>query len=512
VRTRWITVLSFATLAVVFVADVKTPEALVLAILLNVPIVLSAFVGSRSLTTWLVIAALLANMVAGYLNGVQQGHWDVTSVWNRAMAALSIVMVGWLGTTLQERARRVGFLAERELRARREGQLAVAIDRVRASLSHDLVLRAIVREALRLFDGQSASWIAADRNDGVLVVNEGEVEVRLDESIASPEVASLARRAYDDDDILLLEPRDPVGGLVLDRIGAKAALIIPVAERGTALGIVMVSRSHSYGAGDDGTRTLARAFGRSSSAALAQARLFAQLAQRNEELAERSSVIRDLVYALSHDLRTPLAALGLTFRQAKDGLYGAMPEPYGQIIDRSIIATDELQRLADTLLLVARFESGERRAQREPVDVDVVVREVAGELQPIASARAVRLAFAADSQVRVEGDRSDLRRAVTNLVANALEHTPPGGHVDVVTHRVDGVVNIAVSDDGPGVGPDARATLFQRFAGSEGRRGAGSGLGLYIVRRVAEETGGTASYEPREPSGSVFTITAPVLR
>lgn len=511
-RTRWVPVVSFALLALVFALDAATPQALVVAILFNVPIVLSAFMGSATLTTSLVVAALIANLAAGYINGMAAGGWDATSVANRGLAALSIVLVGWLGTTLQDRARRFGQLAAQEARARREAQLAVAIDRIRASLSYDLVLRAVVREALPLLDAQSARWIPADRNDGRLVAEGDRDDVALEEGPSSPELASLTRRALDDDDVIAVEPRDPVGGLVLDRIGARGALAIPVGEHGTALGVLLVARDKPFGAPEGGARTIARTYGRSATAALAQARLFAQLADRNDALAERSAVIRDLVYAMSHDLRTPLAALGLTFRQAKDGIYGTMPPEYVEILDRSIVATDELQRLADTLLLVARFESGERLLQRESIDVDALVREVAGELQPIASARSVELLVGPDSAAHVTGDRSDLRRAVTNLVANALAYTQAGGRVEVGARNDRAAVTIAVSDDGPGVAPEARATLFERFARGEGRRGAGSGLGLYIVRRVAEEIGGSASYAPRVPHGSTFTITAPAGR
>lgn len=511
-RTRWVPVLSFALLLLVFALDVATPQALVVAILLNVPIVLSAFVGSRGLTTSLVVAALVANVAAAYLNAASAGSWDPVGVANRALAALSIVLVGWLGTTLQERARRFGQLAAQEARGRREAQLAVAIDRIRASLSYDLVLRAIVREAIPLLDAESARWIPAERSESVLVAHRGDDTVALDATPPLPETASLARRALDDDEVLLVEPRDPVGGLVLDGMGARAALAIPVAERGLALGVLLVGKEAPFGNADDGARTLARAYGHSATAALAQARLFAQLAERNDELAERNAVIRDLVYAMSHDLRTPLAALGLTFRQAKAGLYGTMPSGYAEILDHSIVAADELQRLADTLLLVARFESGERRPRHEAIDIDGLVGEVAGALQPIASARSVSLAVGEGCGARVEGDRSDLRRALTNLVANALEYTPGGGHVDVSTRCERDKVTIAVADDGPGVAPEARATLFERFARGQGRRGAGSGLGLYIVRRVAEEIGGSAGYAPRVPHGSTFTISAPAGR
>lgn len=499
-------------LAVVFAIDLKTPEALVLAILLDVPIVLSAFAGSRSLTTALVIVSLLANVVAAYVNGLGANHWDNIAIGNRFLTALSIVLVGWLGTTLQERARRFGELGAQEARARREATLRTALERVRATLSHDLVLRAVTREALALFDAASARWIPADRTESALLARRGDNEVTLDGSPTSAEVISQARRALDDDEVLAISADDPVGGLVVDRIGARTALAIPFVERGSALGLLLVADPGSDVLVDETTRAVARAYARGGTAALAQARLFAQLAERNDAIAERGAVIRDLVYALSHDLRTPLAALGLTFRQANEGLYGLMPPTYTEIINRSIVATDELQRLADTLLLVARFESGERYPRREPIDVDALLREVTGELAPIASARNVRLRTDAATGVHVDGDRSDVRRAVTNLVANALEHTPADGGVDVAARVAPGRVEISVRDDGPGVAPELRATLFERFAGGRARRGGGSGLGLYIVRRVAEETGGSASYAPREPHGSIFTISVPLAR
>ena len=508
-RARWIPILSFAMLAVAFVIDVETPQTLVVAILLDVPIVLSAFAGSRTLTAWLVVAALAANAVAGYVNGVAAGGWDAIGLADRALAALSIVLVGWLGTTLQERARTFGRLAAQESRARREAQLAAAVDRIRTSLSHEIVLRAIVREAPALFNAHDARWIPEERGAGMLTATRDRDDVVLSGDAVRPEITSVARRAFDDDDVVELAANDPLGGLVVDGIGARAALALPYSDRGAPLGTLLLGFAAPADI-DDITHALARTYARSGSAALAQTRLFAQLAERNDALTERGAVIRDLVYALSHDLRTPLAALGLTFRQAKDGLYGPMPDAYREIVDRSIVATDELQRLAETLLLVARFESGERRPRREPVDVDPLLTEVVGELEPIAAARHVDLQVGDACGSRIDGDRGDLRRALANLVANALEHTPAGGTVTVAAHRNAEGIAIDVADDGPGVAPAARATLFERFANGEGRRGAGSGLGLYIVRRVAEETGGTARYAPRAPHGSIFSIVVPV--
>jgi signal transduction histidine kinase len=251
-----------------------------------------------------------------------------------------------------------------------------------------------------------------------------------------------------------------------------------------------------------------------SGIALAQGQLFAELAERNEELAranaslvERSDVIRDIVYALSHDLRTPLAAAGMTMRQAIEGRYGELPEAYREILDRSVQSNDELQRLAETLLLVSRYESGEASRYREPVTLRALARNVVQELEPLWRGKAVTVRVEGE-EISVLADRGELRRAVVNLVANAVQWTPGGGSIDVHTSIEGERARLLVSDTGFGVPAGVREQLFQRIGGAS-RHGGGSGLGLYIVRRIAEGHGGSVSYEPRSGGGSVFALDLP---
>ncbi len=504
-RSRAIGAAAFGILIVAFVVDALTPQPLVIAILLDVPIVLAALTRSRRLTAVLVVAALSADVLAAFVDASHDAfRWDPIGVGNRILSLFSIVLVGYLSTAVQERAERVGRLAAQEARARREAALSAAGDRIRASLSLDVVMRAVVREAPGTLQGEGAIWYPA-RDGEILAVREGAGEVDVVDERPAPEIATLIERVTSDGAATVVRAVDPVARFVLDRLGSASALAIPIADRGQSFGVLLVT-SH-VAEPDESLLALARGYAALAGNALAQGRLFDELAERNEALLERQSVIRDLVDAISHDLRTPLAALAMTLRQAADGAYGALPDRYATVLRDSRVAIDDLQALAETLLLVARFESGQRPLRREPVDVEALLREVSSEMQAMAAARGVTLT-AETQPAATRGSRADLRRAVANLVANALQHTPAGGSVALSEAVLGNAIEIRVVDDGFGVEPAMRRALFERF--SHGSRGpAGAGLGLYIVRRIAEESGGSVRYEPREPRGSVFAVRLP---
>jgi signal transduction histidine kinase len=499
------------TLAAAFVIDLLTPQLLVAAILLDIPIVLASLGGSRRFTYGMVIAALVANAAAGYVNGAQEHyHWDLVGLGDRGLAALSIVLVGYLVTEVQQTAERAGRAASLEARARREAGVAAAVERVRASLSTDLVLRALVRETIPLLDASEARFVLARPRRETLSARAGSATVETDTELPAPEEASLLQRAADAGDVLAVGSGDALGRMLVDRYGVPTLLAIPIAEHEERFGVLIVPlRGDAHLDEAIGT---ARAYARQAASVLAQARLFEQLAERNEALSERNAVIRDLVYAVSHDLRTPLAALGMTLRQARAGTYGILPERYGTIVDSSIAAIDDLQRFAETLLLVARIESGDRVPKREEVDLGAISLQIASELDALAEARGVKLIVDAPAEVCTVADRGDVRRAIVNLVANAIEHTPANGRVDIDVSREGSASLVRVRDDGYGVSEAARAHLFSRFARSDDRRGGGSGLGLYIARLVAEESGGSVGYEPNAPRGSIFTLRFPLTR
>ncbi|HEY1727180.1 MAG TPA: GAF domain-containing sensor histidine kinase [Candidatus Baltobacteraceae bacterium] len=504
---RLLTTLCITGLIAAFAIDLFTPQLFISAILLDVPIVLSAFAGNRRLTGALVVAGLIANLVAGYINGLQAGGvWDPVALGNRALAALSIILVGWLGLALQRGAEQQGVAIAIAKAVRRERDLREASENIRNSLSEELVERAITREAMWLVSATRVSLYRATTTGSAtrFEASKNSKEVVEVTEAPRPEIQSVLARALEAQEPSLLSREDAMGRLVLDSLEIDSAVVVPLIDGGMRYGTLLLSLDRPTTEED---LLSLRAFAEAAVIALGQSRLFDELAKKNDELAQRSEVIRDIVYALSHDLRTPLAAAGLTLRQAREGAYGPMPERYREILDRSVSANDELQRLAETLLLVAQYESGDRTAEHRTIDLDRLVRDVAAQLQPLADSKKLSVdVMTVDAAV--SGDSGELRRALVNLFANAVNWSKDGGRVAIQMRSEGRMVRVSVADEGFGVPDEIRDTLFMRVAGAHAR-GGGTGLGLYIVRRIAEEHGGRVRYEPNVPQGSVFTLELP---
>jgi signal transduction histidine kinase len=513
-----VALLCYALLVAAWIVDLFTPQLFIAAILLNGPIALSSLALQRRLTTNLVIAAEIANIVAGYVNGIQAGrHWDGIAIGDRLLLAASFVLVGYLSIKTQEYAREAGVSAGRMRQVEIEKALREATGRVRGTLNVELVQRTVVREAVALLGASLATLVARETPFGlplVLAYREGDGDISVERKSLSTEMASLVTRAAEADDVFRVTGNDLLGRLTLESLGATEALVTPIATNDTVSHVLIAAVADGKAFVADALATL-RAFGEQAAMALEQAGLFAQLGERNEEiarqkdeLADRSDVIRDIVYALAHDLRTPMAAAHVTMTQALSGAYGPLPEGYRDILSTALAANDDQRRIVETLLLVARYEAGEASTVREDIDCEQLVSRIVAELQPVAQTKGIALQEDLPPHVLLtQGDPHELRRAIANLVANAIDATPRGGRVTVRCSASGDAIALSVEDDGFGVPVERRPGLFQRFAG--GHPGSGTGLGLYIVRRIAEKHGGTVAYAPREPRGSVFTLTLP---
>jgi len=215
---------------------------------------------------------------------------------------------------------------------------------------------------------------------------------------------------------------------------------------------------------------------------------------------------RRFVADASHELRNPLATI-----QANLDVALADPQPStGSLRETAVVvrrASTRMARLVDDLLALARLEAPTTR--REPVELGALVREVADEFRAPAGRRGLRLEHAAADAPTVEGDREGLKRALANLVDNAVRAAPPGSPVRLAVGSDGGRAWMAVADEGPGIAADQQGRIFDRFArldGGRSRAEGGSGLGLAIVRELAEAHGGSVEVASRPGHGATFTI------
>ena len=208
---------------------------------------------------------------------------------------------------------------------------------------------------------------------------------------------------------------------------------------------------------------------------------------------------RRFVADASHELRTPLTSVLANLELLADSLHGDQ----GDAANSALRSSRRMRRLVADLLLLARTDVG-RVVAYEPCDLAQIVVEAAGELGPVSDAHDIELDVGRAGPVLVQGARDELHRLTINLIENALRHTPPGSEIRVSTRLVGGQAELVVEDDGPGVPPDLAPTLFERFVRGAGDRGGSFGLGLAIVRAVAESHGGSVRLEHHDASRSAI--------
>ena len=220
--------------------------------------------------------------------------------------------------------------------------------------------------------------------------------------------------------------------------------------------------------------------------------------------------LRQFVADASHELRTPVAAIsGYAQLLARQNLGEQAGDAVGRI-------ERESQRLADLvsdLILLARLDAGQN-AQVEEVSIAGVIVETFTNMRITYPEHHWELEFAKDlAEVTVVGSESALTQIISNLLANAAQHTPAGTKVQVSACLAAGdEVQVQVADNGPGIDPRIADTLFNRFVRADTARtpGESSGLGLAIVKTLTEALGGNIEAENRAPSGAVFTLTLPL--
>ncbi len=218
--------------------------------------------------------------------------------------------------------------------------------------------------------------------------------------------------------------------------------------------------------------------------------------------------VRNVSNAVAHDLRTPLAEARSRLEDMLNRRPGA-PEVFASI-GGALDDIDRLIEMSNALLRLAEIDSGVRRSGFRQVDLPEMATEIVELYQPTAEARRVKLTLSAAADLKVNGDPFLLAQAVGNLVDNAIKYAPEGGAVSVRLRAANNDVEIAVSDNGPGI-PDAeKSRVTERFYRGDSSRGQpGVGLGLSVVSSIATLHGGVVAISDNNP-GLVATLRLPM--
>ena len=225
------------------------------------------------------------------------------------------------------------------------------------------------------------------------------------------------------------------------------------------------------------------------------------------------AVRRDFVANVSHELKTPIGALGLL----SEAILGAKDQP-DEVVRFASRMQHEAKRLTDLvqeIIDLSRLQSSDPLTKAFPVEVNEIVREAASQAQISSEAKGIYVEVGELADATVIGDRDQLIAAVHNLVENAISYSPEDTKVSIVANRSGNLIEIAVTDQGIGIADDDQARIFERFYRvdpARSRETGGTGLGLSIVKHVALNHGGEVKVWSKVGVGSTFTLLLPVAR
>ncbi len=235
------------------------------------------------------------------------------------------------------------------------------------------------------------------------------------------------------------------------------------------------------------------------------ARAFNEMAQR-VEASQRSQ--REFVANVSHELKTPLTSIQGFAQAIIDGT-ARSPEAARQAAEIIAAEAARMHRLVVNLLDLARLDAGTADLRREPLDLVALLQGVLTHFQPQARQAQVRMVLEApEDGLSLRGDADRLAQVFTNLLDNALKHTPPGGEVRVSAQRTADGIEVSVADTGSGIPPEVLPHIFERFYRGDKARSGGerAGLGLAIAREIVRAHGGDIIAHSTPGKGSIFMV------
>jgi signal transduction histidine kinase len=477
-------------------------------------------------------AALRFGLVGGVLSGaVMVGATIVIDdlgpglQWRSAVVRILVgmlagIVVGRLRDTInEERSRAEARAAEAE---RLRDELGHRVDvletanRCARALGSSLELEeafgAFIRELRGLvpFERTAIVLVEDDTANTMATAGLGATEV-FPPGNADPIKGSLLERILDGKLLVrrdLAEREYPADEQLL-ALGLRSELVAPLLLGARTIGMLSLSRDRVDAFSEDEIELVAL-LGRLVATAVQNIRAYEAERRRVEELARLSQLRADFVSLVSHELRSPMAAVIGAARTLQDRwrmLSASQRESFLALIGDE---TSRLAELVGDVLDTSRIEAGTFSYRFEEVDLGRVVDE-AVEAAALAQQDVPVVASVRGRLPAIRGDRARIRQILANLIDNAVKYSPEGGEVRVSAAAGNGAVRIAVRDAGPGIPQEQQGRIFEKFGRADvpGASKPGTGLGLFIARSIAEAHGGSLDVSSGAEPGTTFTLTLP---
>ena len=453
-------------------------------------------------------------------------HFDATPgfIWDRVTFPFGVFLitgaiVGWLVKRLareaalaEARAREAELL--RDELGRRADVLEAANRCARAlasSLDLDQAFGAFSRELAGVvaFDRVTLVLVEGGRAEVMAVAGRGTDRV-FPPGSARPVEGSVLEEVLDGK-LVYRESMDPPAypeEEELLSLGLRSRVLAPLQVGPRTIGMLGLVRSETA-AFAPAELELVSLLGRLVATAVQNIRAYEAERSTADELRRLSALRADFVSLVSHELRSPMAAVIGAARTMQGRWRELTPEQRQSFLGLIGDETSRLATLIDDVLDTSRIEAGTFSFTFSDVDLGELLRDVVAAAE--VAQDEVELTSEVGALPHVRGDRERLRQVIQNLVDNAVKYSSAGGRVHVSATSDDGHVLIDVADQGPGIPPEDQELIFEKFGRSGGGAAKpGTGLGLFIARSIAEAHGGTLDVDSVPERGSVFRLELPV--
>jgi signal transduction histidine kinase len=300
---------------------------------------------------------------------------------------------------------------------------------------------------------------------------------------------------------------------LLGRLGYRSLLAVPLLREEKIMGGLTIFR-RTTGSFPPEVVNLLQTFATQSVLAIQNARLFREIEEKSRQIEAANRHKSEFLANMSHELRTPLNAIIGFSEVLQERLFGELNEKQAEYTDDILTSGRHLLSLINEILDLSKVEAGRMELEVATFDLPLAIDNARTFVRERATKHGINLDVTVDERLGdFVGDERKIKQILLNLLSNAVKFTPEGGRVGISARRVDGSVEISVSDTGIGIAPEDQAKIFEEFrqvGGDYAHKKEGTGLGLTLAKKFVELHGGKIWVESEVGKGSTFIFTLPI--